>query len=91
MKMFLISKGTEALLLTRSTGEVQEWTTRKDLSLTDEMLVFDRVRMSNGQVLEQDWGQLYGQVQRWCEQTYMGFAASGYILIVKSKHVATFS
>lgn len=91
MKVFVVPKGVDGFLLNHETGQVSDWTTRRNLEFTDSDLSFDVVRMSNGRVDEADWGSNYGRVQRWCEQLYMGFTSGKYTLVVKSKNVATYA
>ncbi len=91
MHIYMIPEDTEGLVISLKTGEEQEWSTRKPLEFTDEDLVFDRVRMSNGQVLASDWGRQLGRVQRWCEECRMGFKKGDYILVIKEKFVATYA
>ena len=86
MKMFVIKEGTEGFLI-KPNGIVYDWRVRRDMELTGDDLAFDLVRFTNGQLREEDWGPLFGRVQRWCESRHMGFTVDGYTLVIKARSV----
>lgn len=83
-----LSEGTSGILVNLKTGEERDWTLREEKVYSNNEIWFDRVRVNNGGISAIDFdGDMFGRIQRWVEQRYIGFREDNYAFLVKEYDV----